>query len=57
MTSDETKRDIWFDYENQAWVIDGRYQRCGHPEAMDCGCYGRAHAGEVAERARETAAV
>jgi len=35
-----------FDYENQAWVIDGKYQNCGHPVYMDCGCYGRAHAGE-----------
>lgn len=23
------------------------YLACGHPETMDCGCYGRAHAGEA----------
>jgi len=21
---------IQFDYTNQAWVVDGRYERCGH---------------------------
>jgi len=21
---------IEFDYTNQAWVVDGRYERCGH---------------------------
>ena len=30
---------IGFDYENQAWVVDGRYVSCGHPETMDCGCF------------------
>lgn len=35
-----------FDYENRAWVIDGRYVSCGHPETMKCGCFGRIHAGE-----------
>lgn len=39
---------IGFDYVNQAWVIDGRYQSCGHPEAMGCQCFGRLHAGELA---------
>ncbi len=43
-----SKEDIWFDYQNQAWVIDGMYNRCGHPEEMACGCYGRIHAGEPA---------
>lgn len=37
-----------YDYDRQAWIVDGRYVRCGHPEAMDCRCYGRLHAGEVA---------
>jgi hypothetical protein len=27
---------------------DGLYMRCGHPESMACGCYGRFHAGEPA---------
>jgi hypothetical protein len=35
-----------YDYKNHAWVLDGRYVRCGHPEPMRCGCYGRIHAGE-----------
>lgn len=35
-----------FDYKNQAWVRDGKYVRCGHPALMNCGCYGRLHAGE-----------
>jgi hypothetical protein len=38
----------WFDYERQAWVQNGRYQDCGHPADMDCQCYGRKHAGELA---------
>lgn len=36
-----------YDYNRQAWVVDGLYVRCGHPEDMDCGCYGRAHEGEA----------
>ena len=38
--------DIYYDYEHQAWVEYGRYARCGHPDHMDCGCYGREHEGE-----------
>ena len=38
-----------YDYERQAWVVDGRYVRCGHPAEMDCQCYGRLHEGEPAE--------
>lgn len=34
-----------YDYKNQAWVRNGRYYDCSHPE-NDCGCYGRKHAGE-----------
>lgn len=30
-----------YDYRNQAWVKDGRYQDCGHPETMKCTCFGR----------------
>ena len=39
-----------YDYTNQAWVIDGKYIRCGHPDSMDCGCYGREHEGELVQR-------
>lgn len=35
-----------YDYINQAWVLKSVYIRCGHPDEMDCGCYGRAHEGE-----------
>ena len=35
-----------YDYERQAWVVDWRYKDCGHPKAMDCGCYGRQHDGQ-----------
>ena len=35
-----------YDYKNQAWVKDGKYIRCGHPESMNCGCYGRKNAGK-----------
>ncbi len=38
-----------FDYTNQAWTIDGKYVRCGHPEHMGCQCYGKLHEGETAE--------
>jgi hypothetical protein len=39
---------LWngFDYTRQAWVVDGLYVACGHPETMRCGCFGRGHAGE-----------
>lgn len=33
-----------FDYENQAWIVDGRYVRCGHE--AECECYGKIHEGE-----------
>ena len=37
-----------FDYRNQAWVVDGRYKRCGHSVLMPgCVCYGRLHEGEL----------
>lgn len=37
-----------YDYTNQAWTVDGQYVRCGHPESMNCTCYGKLHAGEIA---------
>ena len=37
-----------YDYERQAWTVDGRYVRCGHPDSMGCQCYGRVHEGEPA---------
>lgn len=32
---------IGFDYHNQAWVIEGGYVSCGHPERINCDCFGR----------------
>ena len=36
----------FYDYENQAWVKDGKYVRCGHPDYMGCKCFGKIHEGE-----------
>lgn len=41
--------DIRFDYQNQAWIINGRYISCAHPVWMKCSCYGKLHEGEVAK--------
>ena len=38
-----------YDYINQAWVIKGIYQKCGHPENMDCNCYGKINQGKKCE--------
>jgi hypothetical protein len=35
-----------YDYQNQAWLVDGLYVTCGH--AFGCKCYGKLHAGEAA---------
>ena len=35
-----------YDYTRQAWVKDGFYVRCGHPESMNCDCFGRLFEGE-----------
>ena len=49
------RRGTHYDYDNQAWVVDGRYVTCGHPQrpskvyTFDCECYGKAHAGELHE--------
>ena len=37
-----------YDYDNQAWIVNGRYENCAHPTSMECGCYGRLHKGEKA---------
>lgn len=41
----------YFDYRHQAWVVDGRYVRCGHLNA--CSCYGRLHEDELATAENE----
>jgi len=35
-----------YDYRNQAWIVNGVYKRCGHPDSMNCQCYGKLHEGE-----------
>ena len=35
-----------YDYTRQAWVVNGKYVRCGHPEAMNCQCFGKANEGK-----------
>ncbi len=37
-----------YDYDNQAWIEEGRYSRCGHPNSVNCKCYGKLHEGEIA---------
>lgn len=41
-----------YDYENQAWVMEGKYIRCGHPDSMDCGCFGKEYEGKTVEEAK-----
>jgi hypothetical protein len=54
-TSDNEYRDgllfNGYDYDHQAWVKDGLYVRCGHPEPAPCGCYGRDFAGVAVKNA------
>ena len=39
-----------YDYDNQAWVENGVYLKCGHSEScMDCHCFGKIHEGEEAQ--------
>lgn len=40
-----------YDYQHQAWTVDGLYVRCGHTDAMRCACYGRRHEGETVTHA------
>jgi len=42
----DNKLQNGFDYENQAWVLNGKYVRCGHPDSLNCDCYGKIHEGE-----------
>lgn len=39
----------YYDYDLQAWIVDGRVAACGHnAPAMVMGCYACQHAGEIA---------
>ena len=44
----EDKKKLSYDYDLQVWIKEGKYQDCGHPESMSCGCYGRLHKNEKA---------
>jgi len=48
--AERTPNTVEYDYENQAWTRNGVYETCGHPPEMDCQCYGKIHAGEVAPK-------
>ncbi len=39
-----------YDYENQAWVRNGVYVRCGHADSVNCRCFGKLHEGEQARK-------
>jgi len=52
-STDEYKNGLLhngYDYTNQAWVVDGKYVRCGHGTRpgfeVNCKCFGRLHEGE-----------
>jgi hypothetical protein len=48
-TVDQYKNGFLFngyDYQRQAWVINGVYEACNHPKEMWCGCFGRLNAGK-----------
>jgi hypothetical protein len=49
---DLAKSTCVYDYTNQAWLVDGRYEKCGHRKPSDgpaCECYGRIHEGKTPE--------
>lgn len=47
-----TTTHTYYDYDIQAWIVDGRVASCGHPAAMrPACCYAGAHAGENARQA------
>jgi len=43
-----TPPNTYYDYDNQAWIVNGKYAPCAHPADVDCKCYSRAHAGQPA---------
>ena len=43
-----THVETQYDYDNQAWIVNGLYARCYHSATMGCDCYGRLHEGEKA---------
>ena len=45
-SASEQNQATYYDYTNQAWIVDGVYKSCNHPASACCGCYGKKHAGE-----------
>ncbi len=46
-TKNEVKREeVEFNYDYQCWIVNGVIKRCGHPETMNCKCFGKTHAGK-----------
>lgn len=43
-------KKVEYDYTNQAWVVDGKYVRCGH-KPVNCPCFGTVHEGETPDEA------
>lgn len=41
-----------YDYERQAWIVNGAYSDCNHPRSMPCYCYGRMHDREAVDPER-----
>lgn len=48
-TKSVSKLQNGYDYDKQAWVENGRYVKCNHPESMNCACYGKVHENEETE--------
>jgi len=42
------KNKIAYDYEKQVWIVNGKYEDCGHKPELNCTCYGRIHKNETA---------
>jgi hypothetical protein len=47
-THQATHVETQYDYDNQAWIVNGVYAKCYHPKDMNCSCYGTLHEGEKA---------
>ena len=45
---DEDKKRYSYDYENQVWIVNDKYQDYRHSQEMDCRCFGRLHKDEEA---------
>lgn len=48
MDNDKENTMLGYCYRVQAWLVNGRVDKCGHREKFD-GCYGCQHSGEQHE--------